>query len=434
MKQVEKTVFISYRRTNAPWALAIFQNLTQHGFDVFFDFHGVASGDFESVILANIKARAHFIVLLTPSSLDRCDEPGDWLRREIELALDTQRNVVPVMLEGFDFSTPALANHLTGKLSGLSRYNALRVPADYFAEAMTRLREKYLDVELDAVLHPASEEARRAARDEQAAAIAAKRVEARELTALEWFEKGKDATDPDDKLRFYSESVRLEPGNATFLACRGFAQHLRGDLTAALADYDLSVQLNPRDAVTVSNRGIIRTELGELEAALRDFDDAIRIDPNYAKAYMQRGALLCENGDTESGFRDLDEAIRLNPDFAGAYNSRGIARSELGDLQAAIKDFNEAIRLQPDFADPYVNRGLAHRKDDNHEAALRDYDEAIRISPNDPAAYVNRGWIHEIHHRHPEAISDYRKYLDLGGTRQDQIGKRLSDLEKRTKT
>lgn len=30
MPHIEKTVFISYRRTNAPWALAIYQNLTSH--------------------------------------------------------------------------------------------------------------------------------------------------------------------------------------------------------------------------------------------------------------------------------------------------------------------------------------------------------------------------------------------------------------------
>ena len=95
MARIEKTVFISYRRTNVPWALAIYQDLTQHGFDVFLDYTGVASGDFESVILENIHSRAHFLVLLTPSALERCGEPGDWLRREIEAALDSRRNIVP---------------------------------------------------------------------------------------------------------------------------------------------------------------------------------------------------------------------------------------------------------------------------------------------------------------------------------------------------
>jgi hypothetical protein len=49
--------------------------LTQPGYDAFFDFTGIASGDFESVILENIRARAHFLILLTPSVLERCDEP-----------------------------------------------------------------------------------------------------------------------------------------------------------------------------------------------------------------------------------------------------------------------------------------------------------------------------------------------------------------------
>src|SRR3954467_672491 len=101
MERIEKTVFISYRRTNIPWALALFQNLTQHGYDVFFDYHGIARGDFERVILGNILARAHFLVLLTPSALERCGEPADWLRREMETALASQRHIVPVMLEGF---------------------------------------------------------------------------------------------------------------------------------------------------------------------------------------------------------------------------------------------------------------------------------------------------------------------------------------------
>ena len=57
--------FHRYRRTNVPWALAISQNLTHNGFDVFFDYTGLASGDFETVILENIHARAHFLVVLT---------------------------------------------------------------------------------------------------------------------------------------------------------------------------------------------------------------------------------------------------------------------------------------------------------------------------------------------------------------------------------
>jgi hypothetical protein len=118
MGRVEKTVFLCYRRTNAPWALVIFKELTHHGYDVFFDYDGIAGGDFESVILGNITARAHFLVVLTPSALERCDDPEDWLRREIETALSSQRNIVPLMLEGFDFGDYAIG------FSGACRWRA----------------------------------------------------------------------------------------------------------------------------------------------------------------------------------------------------------------------------------------------------------------------------------------------------------------------
>ena len=119
MPGVEKTVFISYRRASFPWALAVLQHLTHHGFDVFFDVVGIASGDFEQVILENVRSRAHFLVLLTPSTLQRCAEPGDWLRREIEGAMACRRNIVPVMLEGFDFGAPGIRSQLTGALAAV---------------------------------------------------------------------------------------------------------------------------------------------------------------------------------------------------------------------------------------------------------------------------------------------------------------------------
>ena len=215
MGRIEKTAFLSYRRTNIAWALAIFQDLTQHGYDVFFDFKGIASGDFERVILANIEARAHFIVLLTPTALDRCHDPNDWLRREIEIALSIQRNIVPIALEGFDFNAPHVAAQLTGPLSSLSHYNALPVPAEYFDEAMQRLREKYLNIPLDAVLHPASPAAREAAARQQAAAAAM--VQQIEQDLPRSFERSLFSTDLDDKVHLYSQALTSktnEAGNA----------------------------------------------------------------------------------------------------------------------------------------------------------------------------------------------------------------------------
>ena len=114
--RIEKTVFISYRRTNSFMGRAVYQSLTAKGYDVFFDYEGINSGDFEQIILGNLRARAHFLVILTPSALERCSEPGDWLRREIETAIDEKRNIVPLFFEGFSFGTPSITKHLTGSI------------------------------------------------------------------------------------------------------------------------------------------------------------------------------------------------------------------------------------------------------------------------------------------------------------------------------
>jgi hypothetical protein len=129
--------------------------------------HGIASGNFETAILENIRARAHFLVLLTPTALDRSGDPEDWMRREIEAAIDNKPNIVPLMLEGFNFSAPAIADRLTGKLTALKQYNGIPIPQGFFHEAMERLREKFLNVRVDAVLHSASASAQRAATEQK---------------------------------------------------------------------------------------------------------------------------------------------------------------------------------------------------------------------------------------------------------------------------
>jgi tetratricopeptide (TPR) repeat protein len=271
MGRLEKTVFISYRRTNFPWGLAIFQDLTHNGFDVFFDFTGIASGDFESVILENIKARAHFIVLLTPSALERCGDPCDWLRREIETALEVRRNIIPLMLENFDFGAPGIGSQLTGDLESLKGYNGLRVPPEYFAEAMGRLRDRYLNVPLDAVLHPASLMAKRAAKDQQAVAASAPAVQEEELTAGEWFERGYNTSDHDEELRCFSEAIRLKPDFADAFNNRAFARDAKGDLEGALQDCNEAIRLKPDHAKAFYNRGRARRAKGDKEGAIADY-------------------------------------------------------------------------------------------------------------------------------------------------------------------
>jgi tetratricopeptide (TPR) repeat protein len=314
MGRIEKTVFISYRRTNMPWALAIYQNLTTHGYDVFFDYETIAGGDFEQIILGNIRARAHFLVILTPSALERCSEPGDWLRREIETALDEKRNIVPLFLEGFSFSSQSITQQLTGKLIQLKSYNGLNIPIDYFNEAMERLTNRYLNVSSDTILHPVSESIQKEVKRQQAAANGANEVIKEDLSAQEFFEQArKHWLDKrlDDAIHFATEAIRQNPDFAEAYNGRGAARGQKGDLDGAIKDCTEAIRLKPDYAESYENRGIARRRKGDLDGAIKDFTEAIRLKRDYASAYWNRGVSWEDKGDYYSAAADYQKYFDL---------------------------------------------------------------------------------------------------------------------------
>lgn len=392
MPRIERTVFLSYRRTDQAWALATFQNLSHHGYDVFFDYTGIASGDFEQVILANIRARAHFLVVLTPSALERCADPADWVRREIEAALQCRRNIVPILIDGFDFSSPRMSRHLTGPLAALKNYNGLIVPAAYFDEAMQRLREKYLNVALDAVLHPASAPARQAAANQNAAAVKAPPVKQSEIAAMQWLIRADAATDLNEKIAFLTEAIRLKP---EFLFAvydnRGSARDEKGDFDGAIQDFTEAIRLKPDDCVAFLNRGISWSKKGQPDLSIRDLTECLKHCPNVSQAFLYRGIVRYHKGDLNGARQDYGHAIRLQPTDPRAFFHRANIHAENRAFDLAIQDLTECLRLQPGQPLAFFNRGNAWLGKKIYRNAIADYNECIRLKPGYAAAYQNRG-------------------------------------------
>ena len=418
---IEKTVFISYRHTNRPWALFIFQYLTNNGYDVFIDFQTINSGNFESVILANIKARAHFLVILTPSALENCKNSDDWLRCEIETAMDEKRNIVPLMVEGFDFGSPLIKRALTGKLAGLSKINGLRIPDDYPFEAMNRLRERYLSIALaDVALPKLKAEEQKITDTKIQAASEAAPVQKKQLTAQTWFERAyvfQSEKNLDEALRCYSEAIRIDPNlNA--------AHNNLGVIFVDLKRYDeaeaafrKAIELNPSSPETYSNLANLLSDqnLKRYDEAKAAFYKAIELNPLLPEAYSNLGNLLRNlkrYDEAEAAYRN---AIELNPSLPEAYSNLGnlLSDENLERYDEAEAAFHKAIELNPSLPEAYSNLGNLLRNLKRYDEAEAAFHKAIELNPLLPEAYSNLGILLRNLKRYDEAEAAYRKGIEL---------------------
>ena len=97
-------IFISYRREGGfETAQLIAQYLKHEGYKTFLDLENLREGKFNAQLISVIQGCRDFILVLPEGGLDRCSHPDDWMRRELECAMEADKNIIPVMLRGFSF-------------------------------------------------------------------------------------------------------------------------------------------------------------------------------------------------------------------------------------------------------------------------------------------------------------------------------------------
>lgn len=110
--------FISYRRQGgSELASLIYINLVMRNYNVFFDVRSLCAGKFAEKLKTSIQQSRNFILLLTPDALKRCKDEGDWIALEIEMAIKSECNIVPIAKDfdnnDFDDETlPKMVRHL----------------------------------------------------------------------------------------------------------------------------------------------------------------------------------------------------------------------------------------------------------------------------------------------------------------------------------
>ena len=134
-----RTTFISYRReTGSIMARIVQSELKKRGHSSFLDVDDLGPKQFGTRLLKEIESVPNFVVVLSPGSMDRCENREDWLRREIAHAIATHRNIVPLMVDEFQYPSK---DKMPDDLEELTHHNGITYSHEYFDATFDKLSD-----------------------------------------------------------------------------------------------------------------------------------------------------------------------------------------------------------------------------------------------------------------------------------------------------
>lgn len=106
LKKAKHEVFLSYRHDGGQYlALLLFNCLRARGISVFWDKKSLRSGRFDVQLYKEIEESANVLVILSAGCVERLQEEGDWVRKELSYAFKNEKQVLKVAMEGVEYLT-----------------------------------------------------------------------------------------------------------------------------------------------------------------------------------------------------------------------------------------------------------------------------------------------------------------------------------------
>ena len=164
-----------------------------------------------------------------------------------------------------------------------------------------------------------------------------------------------DEGDADAARRSFKAATDADPNSVRpYLSLVPFLL-LQRDFTAAQDGVERAISLAPKDARAWNLRASLHHARGNLEAALSDYQQALAVEETYVDARVARAALLVDLQRNAEAQKDLDylaEHVQVEP--RSAY-LRAVLAGRRGDAEGVHKALTEVTRLVDTLPTEYVN-------------------------------------------------------------------------------
>jgi tetratricopeptide (TPR) repeat protein len=201
------------------------------------------------------------------------------------------------------------------------------------------------------------------------------------LSADDYYNMGNEAKDTEDKIKYYTKAIEINPYNSQFYYYRGLAYNKKTLFPLAIEDFGKAIMYQPNYPSAYASRGFSYYEMGQQDAAIADYTKSISLDPSYAVTFFKRGVSFQKKGDNAKALEDYTEAIRLRPGYLSALNNRGNVYMRKGEYEKALADLNQAISLDPKYVYAYKSRGFLYERMGDKDRAAADRDKVKELDP-----------------------------------------------------
>lgn len=318
----DRSVYISYRRRYCfSAALALFHALRAEGCDVFMD--ASPFNDRDAVDLAQIEARANFLILIAPGVVEMLQKPDDAMALEIAQAVSRRRNIVPLRVS----DAPFMGSGLPKELGVLRRYYGLPLTPEALADTVATLIENRFDRTMFGTIAPTP--------PEHAEIVQQRLAEATSLPIP-----------TDDELR------------AEIVFNRSLTR-VRQDHEGRIADLDEALRLNPAHIEARFDRAVMRRRSGDESGAFEDYDTVLKLSPQYYRAYNNRAELYFTHRAYAKALADYEQATSLRPNYTMSLAGMALTLHALGRYEEAADIWKPLAARDERFYDPlWVGREL----------------------------------------------------------------------------
>jgi tetratricopeptide (TPR) repeat protein len=216
-----------------------------------------------------------------------------------------------------------------------------------------------------------------------------------------------------NEFALWSDTLQVSPQSATAHNGMGLAFAEKGQLAAAIAEYQKALEITPTFARAHNNLGVAYLRQDRLDEAMKEFHNSIAFDPSFAEANNNLGNAFMKKGQAARAIVEYRKASKINPTMAEAHLNLGNALLRAGRMDDAMVELQSALKNDSTFAEAHYNLGMILLQKGELDAAIVQYQQAVDLNPADAEVRNNFGVALMQKGQVAEGMTQFQKALEI---------------------